>query len=101
MKWKKLIIDLRCQVASYYKRGYSLIGSLKLVADQCMRRNCRRKGQPAPKAKLTEDQFIAMISEIIVVGGSEGWWVDTSATRHVCYDRSMFKTYFVAENQKV
>jgi len=42
-----------------------------------------------------------MISEINAVGGSEGWWLDTGATRHVCYDRSMFKTYSVAENQKV
>jgi len=66
-----------------------------------MARNCRRKGQLAPKANLTEDQLIAMISEINAVGGSEGWWLDTGATRHVCYDRSMFKTYSVAENQKV
>ncbi|KAM2507490.1 hypothetical protein ACFX1W_029799 [Malus domestica] len=42
-----------------------------------------------------------MISEINLVDGSEGWWVDTGASRHVCYDRSLFKTYSVAEGRKV
>ncbi|KAM1125406.1 hypothetical protein ACFX2B_040208 [Malus domestica] len=51
------------------------------------------------QANLVEKQMIAMISEINVVNGSEGWWVDTSASRHVCYDRSFFKTYFVAEGR--
>lgn len=64
-------------------------------------RNCRFKGRLAPQANLTEDQLIAMISEINGVGGSEGWWIDTGATRHVCYDRSLFKSYYVAENQNV
>jgi len=36
-----------------------------------------------------------------MVGGSDGWWIDTGASRHVCYDRVMFKTYTAADDQKV
>ncbi|KAM0973601.1 hypothetical protein ACFX2C_016906 [Malus domestica] len=64
-------------------------------------RNCRNKKSPAPQANLVEEQLIAMISEINFVDGFEGWWVDTGASRHVCYDRSLFKTYSVAEGRKV
>ena len=42
-----------------------------------------------------------MISEIHLVGGSEGWWVDTGASLHVCYDRAMFSTYTAVDDQKV
>ena len=42
-----------------------------------------------------------MISEINLVDGSEGWWVDTSASHHVCYDCTLFKIYFVADDKKV
>ncbi|TQD71284.1 hypothetical protein C1H46_043183 [Malus baccata] len=42
-----------------------------------------------------------MISEINLVDGCEGWWVDTGVSRHVCNDRSFFKTYYVAEGRKV
>ena len=36
-----------------------------------------------------------------MIGGSDGWWVDTSASRHVCYDCAMIKTYTNVENKKV
>ena len=42
-----------------------------------------------------------MIFEINVVDRFEGLWVHTGATRHVCYDRSLFKTYFEVEDKKV
>ena len=68
-----------------------------------MARKCRNRPSSAPQANLTtEEPFTAMISEINLIGGSEGWWVDTGASRHVCYDRNMFKTYIAAtEDQKV
>ena len=65
-----------------------------------MARKCRFKSSSAPQANLTDEAFIAMISEINLVGGSDGWWVDTGASRHVCYDRSMFKTYNAADDDK-
>ncbi|KAM2175214.1 hypothetical protein ACFX1Q_034643 [Malus domestica] len=61
----------------------------------------RNKKSPAPQANLVEEQLIAMISKINLVDGSEGWWVDTGASRHVCYDHSLFKTYSVAEGRKM
>jgi len=42
-----------------------------------------------------------MITEIKLVGGSNGWWMDTGASRHVCFDHGMFKTYNVAEDYMV
>ncbi|KAL5818317.1 hypothetical protein ACOSQ4_022159 [Xanthoceras sorbifolium] len=64
-------------------------------------RNCRNRRRSAPQANLTEEQLIAMISKINIVGGSEGWWVDTGASRHVCYDRAMFKSYSETVDKKV
>ncbi|GJY33693.1 putative polyprotein, partial [Tanacetum coccineum] len=52
--------------------------------------------------KTKEFSLETMISEINLIGGSEGWWVDCGATIHVFYDRSMFKTYTVTfEDKKV
>ncbi|KAI9164846.1 hypothetical protein LWI28_003192 [Acer negundo] len=42
-----------------------------------------------------------MISEVYLVNGFEGWWVDTGASWHVCYDRAMFKSYSNVEDKKV
>ncbi|MCI09479.1 hypothetical protein A2U01_0030565 [Trifolium medium] len=38
---------------------------------------------PNAKANLTEEPYVAMIIEINMVGGSNGWWIDTGATRHM------------------
>ena len=66
-----------------------------------MARNCHNKRRVTPQANLTEDQLIAMKSEINIVDGSEGWWVDTGASRHVCHDRRLFKSYSEAEDRRV
>ena len=50
---------------------------------------------------LIEEDLGAMISEINMIGGSKGWWVDTSASRPVYYDRSMFKSYTEAKHINV
>ncbi|XP_077237161.1 uncharacterized protein LOC143878811 [Tasmannia lanceolata] len=64
-------------------------------------RMCRRKKTaPIPQANVIEEPLVAMITEVNIVGGSEGWWVDTGASRHVCLDRKWFKTYAHADNEK-
>ena len=50
---------------------------------------------------MTEKPLTATTTEIQFDGGSEGWWVDTGVSRHVCYDRDMFTTYTAADDQKV
>ncbi|KAB2628020.1 nucleobase-ascorbate transporter 3-like [Pyrus ussuriensis x Pyrus communis] len=40
------------------------------------------KANSTSQANIVEGQLIAMISEINVVDGSEGWWVDNGASRH-------------------
>ncbi|XP_077221650.1 uncharacterized protein LOC143855418 [Tasmannia lanceolata] len=59
-----------------------------------------RRMRPPPQANVTEEPLVAMITEVNIVGGSEGWWVDTGASRHVCFDRKWFKTYAPADNEK-
>ncbi|GJS95272.1 DNA polymerase zeta catalytic subunit-like protein [Tanacetum coccineum] len=68
-----------------------------------MARKCQNRPNTTPSANLTKElSLIAMIFEINLIGGSEGWWVDCGATIHVCYDRSMFKTYTaISEDKKV
>ncbi|KAK2391773.1 CBL-interacting serine/threonine-protein kinase [Trifolium repens] len=68
-------------------------------------RKCRLRNKPATapdaQANLTDEPYVAMITEINMVGGTDGWWIDTGASRHICYERAMFKTYTAAENKKV
>ena len=67
-----------------------------------MARKCRNKPSSVPQANLTEEEpLTAMITEIHLVGESEGWWVDIGVSRHVCYDRDIFTIYTVADDQKV
>lgn len=72
-----------------------------------MAHNCIVKPRATVQANLTEDQLVVMvsdmniaekqlvgmISEINYVGCFVSWWIDIGASRYVCYDRDMFKTY--------
>ncbi|KAK0601893.1 hypothetical protein LWI29_028495 [Acer saccharum] len=48
------------------------------------------------KKEENTSNFMAMISEINALEDDTTWWIDSSATRHVCMDRSLFTT-----NEKV
>ncbi|XP_077222219.1 uncharacterized protein LOC143856067 [Tasmannia lanceolata] len=64
-------------------------------------RICRRKkNAPAPQANVTEEPLVAMITEVNIIGGSEGWWVDSGASCHVCFDMKWFNTYAPVDNEK-
>ena len=42
-----------------------------------------------------------MISEVNILEDNEAWWIDSGATRHVCKDKSSFKTYESIEDGNV
>lgn len=44
---------------------------------------------------------MAMITEINVIGGSEGWWIDTGAMHHVCHNLCLFKTYNETKDKNI
>ncbi|GKD06137.1 zinc finger, CCHC-type containing protein [Tanacetum coccineum] len=43
--------------------------------------------------KNKDNNFVAMISEAFLLEEDKSWWVDSRATRHVCNNQTMFKTY--------
>ncbi|CAN0906344.1 hypothetical protein LINGRAHAP2_LOCUS24193 [Linum grandiflorum] len=71
-----------------------------------MARKCRNMPKTGPSVNLTEEEepLVAMITEMMgeinLIGNSEGWWLDTSASKHVCKNRAMFKTYTEAPSDK-
>ena len=42
-----------------------------------------------------------MISEINVLEDDNAWWIDSGATKHVCKDRSLFKSYKAMDDGSV
>ncbi|GAA0148498.1 hypothetical protein LIER_07922 [Lithospermum erythrorhizon] len=69
-----------------------------------MKRDCPKRkggasvskaGQSSYHGKSTygNENFTAMISEVNMIQDDNDWWVDSGATRHVCKDKSSFKTY--------
>nr|GFB89515.1 zinc finger, CCHC-type [Tanacetum cinerariifolium] len=43
--------------------------------------------------KNKDNNFVSMISEAFSLKEEKSWWVDSGATRHVCNDQTMVKTY--------
>ena len=52
------------------------------------------------QANVIEEPLVAMVTEINILKGLGGWWIDSGATRHVCYDKTWFKTYTILDEKK-
>ena len=72
--------------------------TIQIVCYNCNRpghlaRNYRNWIHPTVQTNLVEEVLVAMITEVNVIGGFEGWWLDTGASRHVFHDLSLFTKY--------
>ncbi|KAJ9543763.1 hypothetical protein OSB04_023470 [Centaurea solstitialis] len=74
--------------------------------------DCKQPKKDNPRqANMMDEDLVAMvmdfstmmISEVNMVGANaKEWWVDTGATRHVCYDKNSFHTFKeVNDDQKL
>ncbi|KAA0037119.1 uncharacterized protein E5676_scaffold832G001570 [Cucumis melo var. makuwa] len=68
-----------------------------------MKRGSNKQNNPQSRsmANLIEDELVAMISEVNVIGRSEGWWLDTSASHHVYHDLSLFRKYNKVKDKNI
>ena len=55
---------------------------------------CRflKKKNKEKNSSATNDDLVAVISEINMIEDVDSWWIDSGATRHVCKNKEMFKT---------
>ena len=53
------------------------------------------------QANLVKEDLVAMITIVNVIGGSEGWWLDTGASRHVCHSLTLFRKYNKTEYKNI
>lgn len=56
---------------------------------------------PVGQAYMMEEPLVAMVIKVNVISGSEGWWIDISATRHVFHDLSLFKAYNESKDKNI
>ncbi|KAK9942775.1 hypothetical protein M0R45_008423 [Rubus argutus] len=42
---------------------------------------------------ISDINLSAVVSEVNLISNTNEWWVDTGATRHICFDKKMFTTY--------
>ena len=61
---------------------------------------CFQKHGPMAQANVIEEPFAAMVTEITILEGLGGWWIDFGATRHVYYNKTWFKTYTILDEKK-
>jgi hypothetical protein len=53
-----------------------------------------KKKQQASDSK----EFVAMISEVFMLEEDRSWWIDSCATKHICKDMSLFKSFEIVED---
>ncbi|GJZ06387.1 zinc finger, CCHC-type containing protein [Tanacetum coccineum] len=78
-KNNKYVVCFHCNKPGHFKRD---------------RRDFKKKKESENENDKTKDNnYVAMISEAFSLDEEQSWWVDYGATRHVCNNKAMFKTY--------
>ncbi|KAL0415697.1 UNVERIFIED_CONTAM: hypothetical protein Slati_3401600 [Sesamum latifolium] len=70
-------------------RAYFVCGKSGRIATFCK----YRKREPAPQANVIEEPLVAMKTDIHIVESIDGWWTDSGANHHVCYEKNWLKLY--------
>ena len=52
------------------------------------------------QSNVIEEPLVAKVTKINILKGLGGWWIDFGATRHVCYDKTWFKSYTILNEKK-
>lgn len=62
------------------------------------KKDCKSKKKKDPQASGPKGKFLAVVSEINMVGDAGNWWMDSGATKHVCIDKRFFTDYEVVDD---
>jgi len=78
-----------------FKGTYYICNKKGHKANEC-RSRLKKNKKNHPQANLTDHaspSFSAVVSEVNLTTNNKEWWVDTGATRHICYEKLLFSEY--------